>query len=177
MIGIVCRGFRCVCILVTAMPCDGGKCILTYHPTPHPSTHQHPHPQAAGLTPDVVSHSVLIKAHALSGDLEGALRLLEAMVAEGRVAPTHRTFNPLVDRCARAGACRGKGWIVCVCVDGWDGWCLVMIDRWHHPPPPTYHTTPHITPNTQGGPTSSTAFWRSWPRCPQPSGGRSGLTW
>ena len=123
------------------MPCDGGKRILTYHPTAHPSTqqHPHPHPQAAGITPDVLSHSVLIKAHALSGDLEGALRLLEAMVAEGRVAPTHRTFNPLVDRCARAGACRGKGWIVCVC--GWMGWMVLdddrSIDRWHHPPPPT----------------------------------------
>jgi pentatricopeptide repeat protein len=51
----------------------------------------------------VVSHSTLIKAHASAGEFDAAVSLLEEMVGEGRVPPTHWTFNPLIDRCARAG--------------------------------------------------------------------------
>lgn len=68
--------------------------------TPPPKTTKQNTP---GLQPDVVSWSVLIKAHALSGQYDDAVALLRRMVDDARVSPTPRTVNPLVDRCARAG--------------------------------------------------------------------------
>lgn len=138
--------FRCVVVRhgflnrmgVAAVPSVRGTAVTSpQHPPLNKTT---TNKQATGLTPDVVSHSVLIKAHALSGDLDGAFRLLEGMVAEGQVAPTHRTFNPLVDRCARAGGCLSP--------------CLYLCAESYTTPHDTTCTTHHHRPMLHANPTS-----------------------
>jgi len=55
----------------------------------------------AGLEPDLVTYSTLVKGYSLAGDVERGFKVLKEMRAGGKLKPDEIMYNSLLDGCAR----------------------------------------------------------------------------
>jgi pentatricopeptide repeat protein len=57
--------------------------------------------RAAGVKPDIISYSTVVKGHCLQGEIDKALLVLKEMSADRTTKPDEITYNSFLDGCAK----------------------------------------------------------------------------
>merc|ERR550537_934833 len=59
--------------------------------------------EKAGIRPNVITYSTMLKGHCQTGDVQTGFEILERMKKEPNLAPDEIAYNSLLDGCAQGG--------------------------------------------------------------------------